>query len=311
MKEFYPKSTDKVFHKAINGSIYRLDAFDNPLRLSEKSKGIPGLELEIISNEDITTAETLISHTHSKDFLRAYKKGEPKDFVNSSGILYQESLYDFVLESAISARNVVFDALENGVSFSLAGGGHHCEKEKPLGFCPINNIAIAAEVTLGRGEKVVTLDLDVHYGNGVFDILKAKENILTTQVWGQYIKKWKFFENKGNILHYQVDKVPDYFEKLEIILDKIAKFEPDIIIYHMGLDVLSSDRMGGIKDFSKDDLIKRESLVKMYAQTVCGAELAIFRGGAYVDYSQSKEKVRRQKDFITETQIELLKLHMG
>ena len=44
--------------------------------------------------------------------------------------------------------------------------GHHATADQAMGFCLLNNVAIAAAALLARGERVLVLDWDVHHGNG-------------------------------------------------------------------------------------------------------------------------------------------------
>jgi acetoin utilization deacetylase AcuC-like enzyme len=57
--------------------------------------------------------------------------------------------------------------------------GHHALADRPMGFCLLNNVAIAAAHAraLGR-ERVLILDWDVHHGNGTESIFYADPNVL-------------------------------------------------------------------------------------------------------------------------------------
>ena len=45
--------------------------------------------------------------------------------------------------------------------------GHHAERDKAMGFCLFNNVAVAAAAALARGlSRVAVVDIDVHHGNG-------------------------------------------------------------------------------------------------------------------------------------------------
>jgi acetoin utilization deacetylase AcuC-like enzyme len=60
-------------------------------------------------------------------------------------------------------------ALDHGeVAFALVRPpGHHAERDRAMGFCLYNNIAVAAAAALARGlERVAIVDIDVHHGNG-------------------------------------------------------------------------------------------------------------------------------------------------
>ncbi|MEY2468243.1 MAG: hypothetical protein QOF21_941 [Actinomycetota bacterium] len=56
--------------------------------------------------------------------------------------------------------------------------GHHAGVGRGMGFCLLNNVAIAAAALTAVGERVLILDWDVHHGNGTQDIFWDDPNVL-------------------------------------------------------------------------------------------------------------------------------------
>ncbi len=78
--------------------------------------------------------------------------------------------------AAIKAADLCFE----GPTFSLARPpGHHAGRNFNGGFCFFNNIALAAAKLLstGRAASVLIVDIDLHYGNGTFDIFKEDARV--------------------------------------------------------------------------------------------------------------------------------------
>ena len=77
--------------------------------------------------------------------------------------------------------------------------GHHAEKNKAMGFCIYNNIAVGAHYLLEKYKlkKVAIIDFDVHHGNGTQDIFYNNENVL-------YISthQFPFYPGSGTCLLY-------------------------------------------------------------------------------------------------------------
>ena len=56
--------------------------------------------------------------------------------------------------------------------------GHHATGDRAMGFCLLNNIAVAAAARTARGERVLIVDWDVHHGNGTQDIFWDDPGVL-------------------------------------------------------------------------------------------------------------------------------------
>jgi acetoin utilization deacetylase AcuC-like enzyme len=68
---------------------------------------------------------------------------------------------------------------EEGVGFVVTRPpGHHALKDRAMGFCLLNNIAISAAALLSQGERVLILDWDVHHGNGTQEIFWNEPSVL-------------------------------------------------------------------------------------------------------------------------------------
>lgn len=83
---------------------------------------------------------------------------------------------------AAGAGLSAIDALKSG-SYEVAfcgfrPPGHHATARQAMGFCLVNNIAVAAASLVAEGERVMILDWDVHHGNGTQDIFYDNPNVL-------------------------------------------------------------------------------------------------------------------------------------
>jgi acetoin utilization deacetylase AcuC-like enzyme len=77
--------------------------------------------------------------------------------------------YDIALLAAGAAVQAAEHALEHREpAFALVRPpGHHAERDRAMGFCLYNNVAVAAAAARARGvERVAIVDIDVHHGNG-------------------------------------------------------------------------------------------------------------------------------------------------
>ncbi len=67
---------------------------------------------------------------------------------------------------------------------ALRPAGHHAERDRAMGFCLFNNVAIAAELAIRRHgvEKVMIIDWDVHHGNGTAEIFRRRADVLVASI---------------------------------------------------------------------------------------------------------------------------------
>ena len=82
--------------------------------------------------------------------------------------------------AAVAATDAVLDGEVANAFCSIRPPGHHATRSAAMGFCFVNNIAVAARHALDvRGlERVAIVDFDVHHGNGTEDIIANDERVL-------------------------------------------------------------------------------------------------------------------------------------
>jgi acetoin utilization deacetylase AcuC-like enzyme len=201
---------------------------------------------EFVKPEPCTRQDLLLVHTPK--LIDTIKRG---NFVNPETPALP-SIYNHARLSAGAAVRAMFIALEEDKAFSLMRPpGHHAGRAKFEGFCYFNNIAIAVVKALRREAKVAILDIDVHHGNGTQDIFLGRKNVIYVSLH-QY---GNFYPGTGkhseaNCHNFPLDSGTDerlYLQKLEVALEIIKKFKPDMIAVSAGFDTFEGDPLAGLK----------------------------------------------------------------
>jgi acetoin utilization deacetylase AcuC-like enzyme len=138
-------------------------------------------------------------------------------------------------------------ALDNGVSFNIAGGTHHAFYDHGEAFCLLNDQAIAAQYLLDKGlaKQILIVDLDVHQGNGTAALFQNQDAVFIFSMHGA--KNYPFKKEKSDLDLALDDHLSDadYLDLLKRTLPElIQNLQPDFIFYLSGVDVLATDKLG-------------------------------------------------------------------
>ena len=166
--------------------------------------------------------------------------------------------------------------------------GHHAEKNKAMGFCIYNNVAVGAHYLIEKYKfnKIAIVDFDVHHGNGTQDIFYDNEKVLyiSTHQYPYYPgtgteqEKGKY-NNIFNIPLPAGTTSEEYLNAYEFVLKKLKEFKPEFILFSAGFDAHKDDPLAQFQLKSKDfyDLTKRTlSLAKVFSE---GKVVSILEGG--------------------------------
>jgi acetoin utilization deacetylase AcuC-like enzyme len=148
---------------------------------------------------------------------------------------------------------------EDGVGFcGTRPAGHHAERERAMGFCLFDNLAVAAELAIRELDmrRVLVVDWDVHHGNGTAEIFRRRADVLVANIHQQGI-----FPGTGSLGDvgsgpgegYTINlPVPGgsgeelWLSLLEhIVLPAGRSFEPDLVLISAGFDAHRADPLAG------------------------------------------------------------------
>lgn len=149
---------------------------------------------------------------------------------------------------------------EGGIGFALLRPpGHHAECDRSMGFCLLNNVAIAAHAALGSGaDRVAVLDWDVHHGNGTAHAFESDRRVLFIST-----HQWPFYPGTGaaedvgsgdgagytcNIGLPAGASDGDYAHAfLTLVLPLLRSFRPNLLLISAGFDAHRADPLAQIE----------------------------------------------------------------
>lgn len=221
--------------------------------------------------------------THSEEYLAKLETQslDPKE-IRKIGFPMSKALIDRGKYIAKGTLQCAYHSIAHGVSMNIAGGTHHSFRSHGEGFCIFNDIAIAANIMLDRGEvsKVLVVDLDVHQGNGTAKIFEQDPRVFTFSMHGA--KNYPGRKEKSDLDIGLPDGTTDelYLSTLQDTLPQLIETEkPDQIFYLSGVDVIASDRLGRLS-LTREGCRQRDKYVFEQCKYY-NIPVAVSMGGGY------------------------------
>jgi acetoin utilization deacetylase AcuC-like enzyme len=171
--------------------------------------------------------------------------------------------------------------------------GHHAMRGQGMGFCLLNNVALAAEALIQNqgARKLAIIDLDLHHGNGTQDIFWARPDVfyISTHLSPYYPGSGSLAEQgggKGFGFTANFPLPPESgdaaFEMImkELILPLLDRYSPEMLLVSFGFDTHWLDPLGWLQ-LSADGMARLIHSLAAWSDAHCQGRLAIFLEGGY------------------------------
>ena len=263
--------------------------------------------LKKIKNKDLVWKKSkkfnpkYLEITHNINYIKEVKNSFPKKglfFLDGDTIISpgsKEASSDAV-GSIITAIDGVQNKEFQNAFCAVRPPGHHAEKNKAMGFCIYNNVAVGAHYLIEKYKfnKIAIVDFDVHHGNGTQDIFHDNEKVLyiSTHQYPYYPgtgaeqEKGKY-NNIFNIPLPAGTTSEEYLNAYEFVLKKIKEFKPEFILLSAGFDAHKDDPLAQLQ-LKSDDYHSITKRTLSVAKECCNGKIISILEGGY-DLNALKE----------------------
>ena len=245
-----------------------------------------------------------LTSVHSAAYVERVKKacaglGDGVDHLDTRDMPISAKSYDAAIHAAggvIAAVDAVMEGKIRNAFCAVRPPGHHAGKEKAMGFCLFNNVAVAARHLLNKHKlgKVLIVDWDVHHGNGTQDEFYADGRVMLFDTHLSPFYPGTGSENEtgkdkglGCIINVPLPKGTGDAEFRKIYEEKLRPaalaFKPDFILISAGFDSHKDDLLGKL-GLTAEGYSAMTKIVREIADATCkGRIVSMLEGGYNLD----------------------------
>ncbi|MCX7262060.1 MAG: histone deacetylase family protein [Burkholderiales bacterium] len=188
--------------------------------------------------------------------------------------------------AALDATDAVMAGELENAFCAIRPPGHHACRDKAMGFCFFNNVAIAAKYALERHglKRVAIVDFDVHHGNGTEDIVAGDDRILMVSFFQHpFYPEGGVRKHDANLLNLPVPaytKGMDIRELIEMMwIPRLEAHQPELFFISAGFDAHREDDLGQLGLVEQDYAWMTQRIKEIAQKYAHGRIVSCLEGG--------------------------------
>jgi len=256
--------------------------------------------------------QSFLINTHSSEYIDLVSKSFPENglaFLDGDTVVSPGS--KDATKDAVGSIITAIDGVQNkdfkNAFCAVRPPGHHAEKDKAMGFCIYNNVAVGANYLIEKYKynKVAIIDFDVHHGNGTQGIFYNNEKVLyiSTHQYPYYPGSGSEKENGkfNNILNIPLEagtSAKEYLNAYEYVLKKLKEFKPEFVLFSAGFDAHINDPLAQLR-LESEDFYKITKRTLELSKSFCNGNVVSILEGGY-DLKALQDSTQRHVDALIE-----------
>ena len=286
---YYPENHEKHFQYGHPERPERVETINLALSTSDLWPHFQGLSPEILP-------DTLLYSVHNSTYIKKLK-ATCKQGINLDMDTYTTTDTFNLAVKTVGGALAVAHAVWGGshsCGFALTRPpGHHATRERGMGFCLLNNIALAAESLISNegAERIAIVDLDLHHGNGTQDIFWERPDVLylSSHQYPHYPGSGQLTESgygkgEGTTINLPLPSGcgDQAFSAMmdRVILPILERYKPEMLLISLGYDIHWRDPLGSLQ-VSAAGCGQVVAKLSQWCDDNCQGRIALFLEGGY------------------------------